>query len=382
MDLTPFGFETARRIVVQTGAAARLGAFARELSAGRALVVTDPFLATSGLLAPALDSLKDAQVAFALFDAVVADPPAGVVEACADAARAFEADTVIGVGGGSSLDTAKLAALLAAGEQPLPDLYGVNQARGPRLKLILAPTTAGTGSEVTAVAIVTTETDEKKGVVSPWLFPDVALLDAELTLGLPPAATAMTGIDAMVHAIEAYTSRRLKNPVSDSLAVKALSLLAPAVPRAVTDGADLQARHDALLGACMAGMAFANAPVAAVHALAYPLGGRFHVPHGLSNALVLGEVLEFNLPAAGGLYGELNPTLPGVDPGAGGQAFVAAMRSLVASMPFAQRLSEVGVAKADLPLLAQDALKIERLLINNPRPVTLDDALAIYDRAF
>jgi alcohol dehydrogenase class IV len=171
--------------------------------------------------------------------------------------------------------------------------------------LIQVPTTAGTGSEVTPIAIVTTPSQEKKGVVSPLLYPDLAILDAELTLGLPPDVTAMTGIDAMVHAIEAYTSKLKKNPLADSLAREALRLMYEHLPRVLADGHELESRSAMLVGSMMAGMAFANAPVAAVHALAYPLGGHFHVPHGLSNALVLAPVLEYNLPSAEALYAEL-----------------------------------------------------------------------------
>ncbi len=171
--------------------------------------------------------------------------------------------------------------MLAAGDTRLEDIRGVDKVRGARLPLVLVPTTAGTGSEVTPIAIVTTGENMKQGVVSPVLLPDVALLDADLTLGLPAPVTAATGIDAMVHAIEAYTSKRLKNPLSDTLAREALRLLSANIRRACRTPADREARQAMLVGACMAGMAFANAPVAAVHALAYPVGARFHVPHGL-----------------------------------------------------------------------------------------------------
>lgn len=209
-----------------------------------------------------------------------------MVLAAVAALRGAAVDAVLGLGGGSALDTAKLVAYLLRSPAPLESLYGIGLARGPRLPLVPAPTTPGTGSEVTPIAIVTTAGDEKKGVVSRRLLPDVALLDPALTLGLPQAVTAATGIDAMVHAIEAFTSRPLKNPLSDVLAKQALALLAANLPRVLRDGQDKAARGAMLLGSCLAGMAFANAPVAAVHALAYPQGGRYHLPHGLSNALM------------------------------------------------------------------------------------------------
>lgn len=297
-----------------------------------------------------------------------------------------KADGVIGLGGGSSMDTAKLVALLARTPQPLDAIFGIGLARGPRWPLIQIPTTAGTGSEVTPIAIVTTPTDEKKGVVSPILYADLAVLDASLTTGLPPAPTAMTGVDAMVHAIEAYTTRHKKNPLSDSLAIRALVMLHAHIRRAVADGMDEPARAAMLQGSMLAGMAFANAPVAAVHALAYPIGGHHHVPHGLSNALVLVPVLKFNAPAAQALYAQLAAAiLPGVrfsSEGDACSAFIEEIASLVSAMPFAQRLRDVGVKEDGLALLATDAMKVTRLLVNNPRDVTYDDALAIYRSAW
>jgi alcohol dehydrogenase class IV len=382
--VTAFAFETSRRVLCEDGACARLGEHASALGARRVLLVTDPGLAQAGLLDVALAGLKATGVSAAVFDAVAADPPEATVEAAAEAARAADADTIVGFGGGSSLDTAKLAALLARSPQSLAEIYGIEQARGPRLPLIQVPTTAGTGSEVTPIAIVTTPGDEKKGVVSRLLLPDLAILDATLTLELPARITAMTGIDAVVHAVEAYTSRLKKNPVSDALAFKALQLLTGAILAAVGDGRDLDARRAMLQGAMLAGMAFANAPVGAVHALAYPLGGRFHVLHGLSNALVLAPVLAFNLPVAAPDYAELARALP---PGladdrlAGGERLVAGLTALVAAMPMERRLSEVGVGSDDVPMLAADAMNVQRLLVNNPREVTLADAVAIYEAA-
>jgi alcohol dehydrogenase class IV len=279
------------------------------------------------------------------------------------------------------MDVAKLAALLARGNVALDDIYGVGVARGTRLPLILVPTTAGTGSEVTPISIVTTGEGSKKGVVSEILLPDIAVLDAQLTLGLPAHVSAATGIDAMVHAIEAYTSRRLKNPISDCLAREALRLLGANLERVCAHGNDVAAREAMLLGANLAGMAFANAPVAAVHALAYPVGARFHVPHGLSNSLVLPAVMRFNLTHAAPLYAELAPLLL---PGVGGTenaragALVGWLSDIAKRLGLPVRLADVGIGADDLPGLAQDAMLQTRLLVNNPREVSYDDALAIY----
>ena len=299
--MTAFNFNTAPRIVFGDGAVARIGEIAATQLGRRVLLVTDPGLIKVGLIDPALESLEAAGVAVSVFSDVAADPPEVVVAAGVTAAQSFKAEAVIGLGGGSSMDVAKLAALLAPGREKLADIYGVGNAKGPRLPLLLAPTTAGTGSEVTPISIVTTGASEKKGVVTPLILPDVALLDPELTLGLPPAVTAATGIDAMVHAIEAFTSASpSNNPVSRSLAREALRLMGAALERAVHNGKDKAARGDMLLGAMLAGQAFANSPVAAVHALAYPIGGHFHVPHGLSNALMLPHVLRFHAETANG----------------------------------------------------------------------------------
>jgi alcohol dehydrogenase class IV len=381
-----FDFECIPRIVCGDGASARLGELAAGRGIHRPLIVTDRPLLESGVLGPALAAFSSMGVDPLVWADVLPDPPEGSVRAAVAAARDSGADGVIGFGGGSSMDTAKLTALLACTGQELDETYGVGLARGPRLPLIQVPTTAGTGSEVTPIAIVTTDAGEKKGVVSTHLYSDVALLDPTLTLGLPGRATAMTGIDAMVHAIEAYTSRHKKNMLSDTLAHRALSLLSGNLRRVLRDGTDLSARRAMLQGSMLAGMAFANAPVGAVHALAYPLGGLFHVPHGQSNALVLVPVLEFNAPMAGAMYGELARDLHDGDAPACGQPtaveFIRAIAELVAGLPFERRLRDVGVRAKDLPILAAEAMKVQRLLTNNPREMTYDDALEIYRLVF
>ena len=282
------------------------------------------------------------------------------------------------------MDVAKLVALLATGKEKLSEVYGVGVAKGPRLPLILVPTTAGTGSEVTTISIVTVSDSEKKGVVSPQLLPDLALLDAQLTLGLPSHVTAATGIDAMVHAIEAFTTKRLKNPISDCLAKEALRLLASNLHRAVRSGNDIEARENMLLGACLAGMAFTNAPVAGVHALAYPIGARFHVPHGLSNALMLGPVMRFNLEQAHFMYAELGQIIqPGLLGSTLDQATQLAdyLGSLATELGLPGRLTDVGITENDINQLASDAMLQTRLLMNSPREITLQDAAALYAEA-
>ncbi len=385
--LTPFEFRTVPAIAVEWAGARRLGdLLAASFAARRAMVVTDRGLRGAGLLDPVLASLASAGFAVTVFDGVVADPPEAVVQACDDQARGIGVDIVIGLGGGSSLDVAKLCAVLVASDQPLAEMYGIGKVTGERLPLVLIPTTAGTGSEVTNISVITTGETTKLGVVSPQLFADFALLDAELTVGLPVAHTAATGIDAMVHAIEAYTSKVKKNPISDALAREALRLLGGNLIAACRNGQDRGAREAMLLGAALAGQAFANAPVAAVHALAYPLGGHYHVPHGLSNALMLGPVLRFNMAAAAPLYAELADVLlaqsSGKDVAARAQDFVAGMERLMDASGAPRRLRDVGVTDNALALLASDAMKHGRLLVNNPAEVTEADALALYREAY
>jgi alcohol dehydrogenase class IV len=384
--MTAFSFETTPRIVCEQGSAARLHEMVKSLGGRRVLVVTDKGMLDAGVLESTLHALAGSGLAVEIFSDVQADPPEAVILEAVRRAVESRIDAVIGIGGGSSMDTAKLVALLAKTQQSLPAIYGIGLAQGPRMPLIQVPTTAGTGSEVTPISIVTTPSHEKKGVVSSLLYPDVAVLDSTLTLGLPPHVTAMTGVDAMVHAIEAYTSRHKKNPLSDMFALKALRLLYGNIRSAVSDGKDAQVREHMLLGSLMAGIAFANAPVAAVHALAYPLGGHFGLPHGLTNSLMLCPVLRFNQVAASEHYAELaRVILPGLGDAndtAATDAFVTAIETLVSEMPYAQSLKEAGVAQADLAMLATDAMKVQRLLVNNPRDVAYEDALALYQQAY
>ncbi|WP_354546157.1 iron-containing alcohol dehydrogenase [Roseovarius sp. MBR-78] len=383
----PFTFNTTKSVVFGPGKLDDLSTLLASLATGPVFLVTDPGLRATGIIDRAERVLKDAGRSVIIFSDVEADPPEAVILAASDAAKASEASIVLGLGGGSSLDVAKLVAALVPGHQTLSQMYGVGNVTGSRLPLALIPTTAGTGSEVTPISIVTTGAQEKMGVVSPVLLPDLALLDPELTLGLPAHVTAATGIDAMVHAIEAYASASANNnPLSRMLAVQALNLMGQALLRAVTDGSSLSARADMLLGSMLAGQAFANSPVAAVHALAYPLGGHFHIPHGLSNALVLPHVLRFNAVTAPHPYTELAPhlfpDLATLEGQARASAFCDRLAGLSAACGLPQRLREMGIDRATLPRLASDAMNQQRLLVNNPRPLTEADALKIYEAAY
>ena len=371
-----YQFHYGPKLVAGQGAAERLGEL---LPPGPCLFVTDANVRALGLADAALASLPDA----ILFDRVEQDPSRGTLEAAV--AVGAGCASVVGFGGGSPMDVAKLAAYLLGSGDELDAIWGVGKALGARLPLALVPTTAGTGSEATGVSVITIGGSVKNAVNSPALNADWALLDPELTVGLPRPVTAATGIDAMVHAIEAYTSARRKNPVSDMLAKEALRLLSQNLVAACERPDDRAVRANMLLGAHLAGVAFDNAPVAGVHALAYPLGGHFHVPHGLSNALVLTHVLGHNMPAAMHLYSELgcvlDPRLARFGAQAQAQAFVERLAELTRETGLPLRLAEVGVGPEHLDLLASEAMKQERLLINNPCPISEADARRLYEAA-
>jgi alcohol dehydrogenase len=376
-----FSFQTVAEIRCAAGVSGKIGSLLKNYGwSGDVFLVTDPGVRKAGLIDAAVADMSASGFTVHVHDDIVADPPEALVLKAASQARAVKPAAVIGFGGGSAMDVAKLVAVLAGTDQPLETMYGVGNIINRRtVPLVQVPTTAGTGSEVTPISIVTTGETTKKGVVSPQLLADVAVLDAELTLGLPKHVTAHTGIDAMVHAIEAYTSRHKKNPLSDGLARQALQLLWQHLPVVLTEPQNTDARQAVLLGACLAGQSFANAPVAAVHALAYPIGGMYHVTHGLSNALVLPHVLKFNLPNAASLYGELAQSI-----GIGDKAadFIDALEEVCVQSGIERRLRDVGIAEDAIDALATAAMDQTRLLVNNPREVTHADARAIYAAAW
>ena len=383
-NITDFVFRSVADIRFGAGCLSQLPEIiAGKFSAKSVLVVTDKGLLQAGVIDGVLNTLESSSLDLVIFDQVIADPPESVVLAAAELAK--RCDVVIGIGGGSSMDSAKLAATLCMGQQTLESMFGVNNVTSARKPLIQIPTTAGTGSEVTPISIVTTGESSKAGVVSPVLYADIAILDPSLLIGLPAHITAETGIDAMVHAIEAYTSKIKKNPISDHLATKALTLLAEHLPLAYSDGKSLEHRGATMLGAMLAGQAFANAPVAGVHALAYPLGGIYHLAHGLTNALMLPHLLRYNLDGAAQLYAELADLLVTDCVGSTetkATCFIEYMTDLCEKVGLNKRLREVGIPQDGLQELAEQAMLQTRLLQNNPKEINLKDALAIYQQAW
>ena len=354
------------------------------------LFITDKDLMSLKLTEPALNDLRKFSSIVEIFQDVEADPSIKTLLNCIEFGKKMKTTGVMGFGGGSSMDVAKLSSLILGSNEKIEDAWGVSNAKGPRLPLVLVPTTAGTGSEVTPISIITVGEEEKKGVSSSIILPDIAILDPDLTIGLPAHTTAATGIDAMVHAIEGYTSaNKNNNPISKMLAVEALKLLAGSIEKVVFDGSDIDARGNMLIGAMLAGKAFANSPVAAVHALAYPIGGTFHVSHGLSNSLVLPYVLRFNSVDSKTAkdYAELAPFIfPEINSDQGSQAickeFIDKLEVLSKKIGLPQKLREVNIPKEACKKMAFDAMKQTRLLVNNPREVTESDALNIYEAAW
>ena len=356
------------------------------LPKGPVLFVTDEQLTGLGITDAARDALEASGKPVTIFDKVEADPSRATLEAAVEAGRSAGAASIVGFGGGSPMDVAKLAAYLLGSGDDLDSVWGVDIATGQRLPLVLVPTTAGTGSEATPISVITCEGGVKLAVNSRPLTADWAVLDPQLTVGLPRGVTAATGIDAIVHAVEAYTSARLKNPLSDALAREALRLLTTNLLTACDNPRDIAAREAMLLGAHLAGLAFSNAPVAGVHALAYPLGGLHHLPHGVTNALMLRHVLQHNAEAARDHYAELARIVVPECEAEGSPARVALLidrlDQLVRDSGIAPRLRVYGIDFGVAPLLAREAMKQTRLLVNNPCEITEADARRLYEAAW
>ena len=382
-----FTFNTVSDIEFGAGFSSNLGKIISKMGLRKAFIVTDSGILAHGLMDKALSDLNKLKISYEIFSNVTADPPEEIVLDACNRLILSKCDLVVGFGGGSSMDVAKIIAILAKEKQTLAEMYGVDNIVGTRLPLIQIPTTAGTGSEATMVSIITTGRTTKAGAVSRVLLADKIILDPLLTLGLPSSITAATGVDAMVHAIEAFTSKRLKNPISNMLAVEALKLMSKNIEMAVTDGQNINARSAMLIGAMKAGQAFANAPVAAVHALAYPLGGNYHIPHGLTNSLVLPHVMRFNMDEAYKLYSELahvvlfDREVP-QDEKQASEMLVSYFENLPKRLGLQTTLREMNIPFEDLPRLAEEAMLQQRLLINNPRELNLENALEIYKQAY
>jgi len=378
-------FSTTPRIVMGPGSVKTIGAEVKAKGAKRVLIVTDKGVIGAGLLKSIEESFKAAKINYDIFDKVEPDPRYEIVADCVKMAENARAQMLVGIGGGSPMDITKTAAIMLTNKGPIGAYFGINLIPKPGLPTILIPTTAGTGSEVTPIAILSDEGEKlKKGIVSPYLFPAIGILDPELTIGLPPQVTAATGMDALIHAIEAYTSINAST-ITDMYCIKAIELLYKNIRIAFAKGDNLDARTAMMEGALLAGIAFANAGVTAVHAFAYPIGAEFHIPHGIANTLMLPHVIRFNVLGNLEKFAQLAKPfgLPteGLDNLAIVDKVVAAIDRLADDIRVPRHLADFGVKEKDIPMLADGVMKVTRLLANNPRTLTLDDAKRIYKAA-
>jgi alcohol dehydrogenase class IV len=377
-------FRTTPRIVMGPGAIDGIGREVESLGAKRVLVVTDPGIIESGLFSRIEASLKDTGLEVRVFSDVTPDPRYEIVEACLSKSGTPDPDCVIGLGGGSPMDIAKCVAVVITNGGSIYDYLGVDLVPKPGVPTIMVPTTAGTGSEVTPIAILSDEAEKlKKGVVSSHLFPRVALLDPELTVSMPPHITAATGMDAWIHAIEAFTSVNA-TPMTDMLASRSMVLINENLRTAYAQGGSIEARAAMLEGSLLAGMAFANAGVTAVHAFAYPIGAEFHIPHGVANSIMLASVMEFNmlgnLPKFARMAELLGENTGDLSQRDAAMLAVNAMKSLAADVRIPRSLGEFGIKEEHVSELARGVMKVTRLLDNNPRTLTISDAEEIYRR--
>jgi alcohol dehydrogenase class IV len=384
--IKPFTFTGARKIVFGTGSFAKLAEHIQALRSRRPLVVLDKNLAEAGFHKKVADVLGQSGLKVSFFDKAEPEPRLELADEGARIARKGKCDLVVGIGGGSAMDLAKAIAAVAGNEGKAVDYLGLNKVPGSGLPTIMIPTTAGTGSEVTFTAVFVRQNLKKKeGMNSPYLYPDVALLDPELTLTLPPEPTATTGLDALCHAIESYTSTNA-SPMSEMISLEAIQLISDNLRACVHNGLDLEAREQMLLGSLYAGLGLANGGVTAVHSLSYPLGGKYGVPHGLANTLLLPHVMAFNLPGnlekfavVAEIMGEMIDGLPLRE---AAWLAVEAVTSLIEDCGVYTTLEDLNIPKEAFPELAKVAMTVARPLANNPRKLTIDDAIEIYEEAY
>jgi len=381
-----FTFTGASKIVFGNGAFEQLAEQIGELGGKTPLIVLDRNLSVSGLKEKVSSYFKNAGMGIVIFDRVEGEPPLELADEGAKAASTGKCDIVVGIGGGSTMDVAKAIAVITANRGKAKDYLGLNNVPGPGLPTIMVPTTAGTGSEVTFTSVfIRKDLNKKEGMNSPYLYPDIALLDPELTLSIPSHVTATTGVDALCHAIESYTSITA-SPMSELVSLEAIGMISSSLRTCVHNGSDLEARGQMLLGSMYAGLGLANAGVTAVHSLSYPLGGMYGIPHGLANTLLLPAVMNFNLPAAlekfaviAEVMGESTADLSLND--AAGMA-VAAVEDLIDDCCIFDSLETLEIEEEDFPKLAKAAMTVARPLANNPRKVTEEDAIEIYNDAY
>jgi len=335
-------------------------------------------------LIPFLEELKSQGIEIAIDESIVDEPTFDDFNTTLEKAKTFNADSIVGIGGGSVLDVAKLVAAQLKNSQTLDEIKGIGNLKERTTYVACIPTASGTGSEVSPNAIFVNNQGEKIGVISPFLVPDAAYIDPVLTVSLPKNVTAATGIDALTHCLEAYTNK-FAHPFVDLYALEGIRIIAKYLKRACDDGNDLEARKQVALGSMYGGMCLGPVNTAAVHALSYPLGVEFHISHGLSNALLLPYVMEFNIEADADKYERIAEVL-GADKKSNSKETalegVKILKQLIIDCGLPISLSQAGVKEESIAQLAEGAIKVQRLLKNNIREIAVDDAIAIYKAAF
>ncbi|MBO7115858.1 MAG: iron-containing alcohol dehydrogenase [Prevotella sp.] len=372
-----------QKIVFGTGCIQTLVDDYKKMGLKRLFVLTAPPILP--LIEPTLAELKEAGIHIEVFQNILAEPTLNDFNDIVEKARQFNADSVVGIGGGSVLDVAKLVAAFVHSDQQAADCFGIGLIKAKGLWFACLPTTAGTGSEVSPNAILLDERDHlKKGIVSPYLIADAAYVDPKLTWTVPAKVTADTGMDALTHCMEAYTNK-FAHPTVDIYALQGIKLIAANLERAVKDGKDVEAREALALGSLYGGLCLGPVNTAAVHALSYPLGGEFHIPHGLSNAILLPSVMKFNMPASIKRYADVAIAL-GCEPGKSdeetAQRGVDFIYRLAEAVGIPQKLTDLGIPQTAVDGMAKAAMEVQRLLKNNPREVTEQDAKEIYNSLF
>lgn len=370
-------FRIPTRVTFGRGVSARVAEPLAQVGATRVLVVTDPGVVKAGLVEPTLERLRAADIPHEVYDGVVPDPTVGDVDRCFERARGFGADALVAVGGGSSIDTAKMAAVLMTNGGSVLDYVGIDRVPKPAAPVVAIPTTAGTGAEITINSVIADPAQHKKLVIiSPNATALFALEDPDLTAGLPPFLTAITGMDTLVHAIESFVNKNTY-PMTQALAIEAIRDAAWALPRAVKDGRDLEARERMMRAVVSASLAFSNTRLGNVHAMALPLGGWCHVAHGTAVAVLLPHVMDFNRVAAPERYAAVGEAM-----GVGRDAAASVRRTveLLEETGIPAHLSEHGVTEDKIPLMAKDAIQSGNIAVN-PRETTLADLEALYRAA-
>ncbi len=381
-----FSFTGAKKIVFGRGSFAALPEHIAEMKILRPLIVLDRNLAETGFREKVDGALAKAGIGYVIYDKTEPEPPLELADEGTKLALKKKCDGVVGIGGGSAMDLAKAIAVLAPNKGKAEDYLGLNRVPGPGLPKIMVPTTAGTGSEVTFTSVfIRKKLKKKEGMNSPYLYPELALLDPELTLSLPPHPTAATGIDALCHAIESYTSV-IASPMSEMMSIEAIRLISDNLRTAVHDGTNIEAREAMLLGSLYAGLGLANAGVTAVHSLSYPLGGKYGISHGLANTIMLPRVMAFNLPGAlekfvdiAEVMGEIVDDLPLRE---AAYLAVEAVEALIEDCGIMTTLEELEIPETEFPELAKVAMTVARPLANNPCKMTLDEMVELYQEAY